>query len=279
MNMQTKASIKKELLAYSRTKKLLIVALVFFGWSIFSPLMIRGLGWLMDSLSPMYDEIGMDVSGMTEMFGTSASIGVTAAISDLSGACLIVLLLLINSNAGGEQKKRSIIIPRSSGLRSFSYIFPKFIVYPPIAFVFAIAGALCSWGISSLVFDYNDVTLAGVLVGGVLAGVSLMFYICAHLTIGTATGQAGMSAAICIVASLLLPNIFTLASLEYMYNPFTLNIVASAAVQPGTLSTVPPIDIVISALIAVGIMVVLYFIALFAQNARRIDNSGNEIKL
>jgi ABC-2 type transport system permease protein len=277
--MQTKASIRKEFLAYSRTKKLMIVALVFIGWSVLSPLMIWGMGWLMETLGPVYDEMGMDVSGMAEIFGTSASLGVTSAISDLSGACLIVLLLLINSNAGGEQKKRSIIIPRSSGLRSFSYIFPKFVVYPPIAFVLAIAGAFCSWGISALVFDINDVTLAGVLVGGVLAGVSLMFYVCAHLTIGTATGQAGMSAAICIVASLLLPNIFTIASSEYMFNPFTLNIVASLAVQPGILSETPAADLVITALIALGIMVVMYFVALFAQNARKIDNSGNEISL
>ena len=277
--MQTKASVKKEFLAFSRTKKLVITALVFIGWSILSPLMIRGMGWLMNSFSPIYDEMGMDVAGMTDFLLASSSLGVTAAVSELSGACLIVLILLINSNAGGEQKKRSIMIPRSSGLRTFGYIFPKFIVYPPIAFILAVAGALSSWGISALIFDYNDVTIAGVLVGGVLAGVSVMFYICAHLTIGTATGHAGLSAAICIIASLLLPNIFAMTGAEYMYNPFTLKIVASSVVQPGMLSVTPPADIVISAVIALGIMVVMYFIAIFAQNARKIDNSGNEIRL
>jgi len=277
--MQVKASIKKELLAYSRTKKLLIIALVFLGWSVLSPLMIRGVGVMMEALNPIYDDMGMDISGMTDMLGSSSSLGVTSAVSDLGGACLIVLILLINSNAGGEQKKRSIMIPRSSGLRSFSYIFPKFIVYPPIAFVLSVAGAFCAWGTSAIIFDYNDVALSGVLVGGMLAGVSIMFYVCVHLTLGTATGQAGMSAAVCIVASMLLPNIFAMTSSDYMYNPFTLNIIAGSAVQPGMLSLTPPEDIIVTVLIALGIMVILYFIALFAQNARRIDNSGNEIRL
>ena len=277
--MQLKASIKKELLAFSRTSKLLIIALVFIGWSIFSPLMIRGVGLLMEALNPIYDEMGMDVSGMTDMLGSASSLGVTSAVSELGGVCLIVMILLINSNAGGEQKKRSIIIPRSSGLRSFSYIFPKFIVYPPIAFVLAVAGAFSAWGISALIFDYNDVTLSGILIGGILAGVSIMFYVCLHLTIGTATGKAGLSAALCIVASLLLPNIFAMTGADYMYNPFTLSLIASSAVQPGMLSTTPPEDIIVTALIALGLMVILYFIALFAQNARRIDNSGNEIRL
>ena len=277
--MQTKASIKKEFLAYFRTKKLIIIALVFIGWSMLSPLLIWGTGALMTSLTPVYDEMGMDVSGITDMIGSSASTGVASSVSDLTGACLIVLLLLINSYAGGEQKKRSIMIPRSSGLRSFGYIFPKFVVYPASALVLAIVASFASWGISALLFTFNDVSFAGVLVGGVLVGVSLMFYTCAHLALGTATGQAGMSSAICIVASILLPNIFALTSTEYMYNPFTLNIVAGSIVREGSLSLVPTADIIMTVLITLGIMVILYFVALFAQNARRIDNTGNEIRL
>jgi len=277
--MQTKASIKKELLAYTRTKKFLIIALVFIGLSLFNPLIIWGMGWLMNSMTPVYDEMGMDVSGITDILGSSASLGVSSAISSLSGVCLIVLLLLINSYAGGEQKKRSTMIPRSSGLRSFAYIFPKFVVYPASAFILSMAGAFTAWGISAALFDFNDVSLAGVLSGGALAGVCLMFYTCAHLALGTATGQAGMSSAICIAASMLLPNIFALSSTEYMYNPFTMNIVASSIVQPGALSYIPTADIIMTVLIALGIMVVLYFVALFAQNARKIDNTGNDIKL
>jgi len=277
--MQIKASIKKELLAYFRTGKLVILTLVFLGWSMLSPLLIRSMGWAMDAFGPIYDEMGMDVSGVTEIFGSAASLGMTSAVSSLGGVCLIVMLILINSHAGGEQKKRSIMMPKSAGLRSVSYILPKFVVYPPIAFVLAIAGSLCAWGMSAMIFDYNDIPPAGVWVGGVLAGVSLMIYVCAHITIGTASGRAGMSAVICIAASLLVPSFFAVTGAEHVYNPFTLGSVAESVVNPGMLSSTSPAEILMSVVIALGIMVILYFVALFAQNARKIDNSGNEIRL
>ena len=279
MNIQTKASLKKEYLAFFRTKKFLILALVIIGLAIFNPLLVVGLGSLMDSMSSIYESYGTDVSGLTEMLGSSVSSGVVQAVSGIAQTGLIVFLLLINSNAGGEQKKRSIMIPRSSGLRSFSYIFPKFVVYPLSAFVLAIAATFSAWGISSLVFRENDVSPLGVLLGGALVGVSLMFYVCAHITIGTATGRAGMSAAICIVSSLLLSNIFAIFGSEFAYNPFTLNILASMVISREELHAASVVELGITAIIAFVVMVILFFLALFAQNARKTDNSGDEIRI
>jgi len=279
VSIQTKASFKKEILAFFRTKKFLIIAIVIIGWSILSPLFMVGMGGLINAMSPIYDEMGLDVSTMTDMLGSSANTGVSSAVTDLAGTCLVVFILLINSFAGGEQKKRSTIIPKSSGLRTFSYIFPKFIVYPLTAMVLAIAGAFASWGVSVIAYEVNDVSPEGVLIGGVLAGVCLMFYTCCHLTIGTATGKAGVSAAVCIVAALLLPSLFAGLGSEYVYNPFTLNILAGSVVAEGALYRIPPLDIVMTVLIAFAIMVILYFIAIFAQNAKKVDNTGNEIRL
>jgi len=279
MDIQTRACFRKEFLAFFRTKKFMIISIVILGWAIVGTLLIRSLGVFFDVLTPFYDDIGMDVSGMGDIFGSLASTGVMSAISDITTVGLIVFLLLINSFAGGEQKKRSIIIPSSSGLRSFGYIFPKFIIYPLTALALAIAGAFVSWGISALVFEKNDVSPEGVLLGGALAGVCLMFYVCFHIALGTSTGKAGMSAAICIIASQLLPNIFALLGSEYIYNPFTLNILAGSVVQEGALFLVQAHEVIMTVLIALAIMVIVFFIALFVQNAKKIDNSGNEIRL
>ena len=279
MKKQTKASFKKEALAFFRTKKFLIVASVLIGWSILNPLLMVGLGSLMNAMSPIYDEMGMDVSIMTDLLGSTASMGVSSAVGELAGTGLVVFILLINSFAGGEQKKRSIIIPKSSGLRNFSYIFPKFIVYPLSALVLAVAGAFASWGASALIYRVNDVSPEGVLVGGALAGVCLMFYTCGHLTLGTATGKSGMSAAVCIVSALLLPNIFAALGSDYVYNPFTLNIMAASVVSEGALQKMLPLDIAMTVLVAFVLMVIFYLIAIFAQNAKKVDNTGNEMKL
>jgi len=279
MSIQTKASFKKEILAYIRTYKLLTIALVIIGLAIFNPLMITGLGVFIDAMSDVYDDLGMDVSGMTEMLGTASSTGVTSSVEGITGVGLIVTLLLLNGAAGGEQKKRSVIIPKSAGLRSVAYLLPKFIIYPVSVLIFSIAAMFASRGVSVLLFDINDVSLGGVFLSGVLSGVFLMFYVCFHLTLGTATGKAGMSSAVCITASILLPTIFSLVNPEYMYNPFGLNVLAYSAVISGTIPVSEILDIAVSVVFAVIIMVTTYFIALFAQNARRIDNTGNDINL
>jgi len=279
MNVQTKASFKKEFLAYFRTQKLLTISLVIIGLAVLSPLMIAGMGSLMDSMSDIYEEMGTDVSGMTDALSETSSIVVVSAVESITGAALIVMILLLNRAAGGEQKKRAVIIPRSAGLRSFAYIFPKFIVYPISAFLLAILAVLAAWAVSIPLFETNDVALGNVLLAGALSGVSLMLYICFHLTLGTATGKAGMSAAVCIAVSMLLPTVLAFAGTDYMFNPFTLNIMAGVTASPSTLSGTELLDMAVTVAFALGIMVVLFLIALFAQNARKIDNSGNEIDL
>jgi len=279
MKMQIKASFIKEILAYFRTGKFMIIAIVIIGLAVFSPLILTGMGALMDSMSDIYEEFGMDVSEMTEALGTSASMGTSSSVSDITGAGLIVFLLLINRAAGGEQKKRAVIIPRSAGLRSTAYILPKFVIYPLSAFVLAVIAIFASWGVSALLFEVNDMVFVGVLIAAILTGVCLMLFVCFHLTLGTATGKAGMSAAVCISASIILSNVFAFMSMDYMFNPFALNVLAATVLRNTYFTGQEALDIAVTILFALAIMFICYLIALFAQNARRIDNSGNEIDL
>ena len=275
MDIQTLASFHKEILAFFRTRKFFILVGVIVGWSILSPLMIVGLGALVDSMSDIYAEFGVDMTGMTDELTSVASIGVASQVADISSIGLIVYLLVINSFAGGEQKKRSIIIPQSAGLSSFSYLAPKFIVYPLAILVLSVVGTLAASIVSGLVFDYNDLILINVINAGILLGVYNMFYVCLHLTLGTGTGKPWISSAICIGALLLLPSIFALADATPAFNPFTLRLAASSAVFGGE----TPGNIFVGIVVAAVLMVLLFYIALFAQNAKKVDNSGNEILL
>ena len=261
------------MLAFFRSKRFLILLCVFLGLSALSPLLLVGMGSLMNSMSDIYDEFGMDVTGMTDVLSSTSTIGVTQQISDISSTGLLVFLLLINSYAGGEQKKRSIIIPRSAGLGNLAYILPKFIVYPISVFVLSLLGTIVAAVISALVFDDNDIIFRQAVAGGALLGVFNMLFVCLHLTIGTATGKAGMSSAICIVASMLLPNFFAIISVTPVYNPFTMNITAQSVVLGN--ETAGPVSAAVA--LTVVIMVFVYSLALFVQNAKKIDNSGNEI--
>ncbi|MCL2425053.1 MAG: hypothetical protein FWD05_01825 [Oscillospiraceae bacterium] len=280
MSLQTKACFKKEFLAYLRTYKFLIIALVILGLAVFFPLLIVGTGALMYNLSDFYYyELDTDITGMVEFFGTASSIGVSSSVEAITGIGLIVMIILMNKAAGGEQKKRAIIIPKSAGLRSFSYLFPKFIIYPISVLIMSIISMLASWAVSFLIFEVNDLILSSVLISGALAGVHLMFYACMHLTLGTATGRAGMSAAVCITISMFLPLMFAMMEMDYMFNPFALNTLAQMPLVNNAMSISVLTDIGISTIFVFGIMIALFLVALFAQNAKKIDNSGDEIRL
>jgi len=279
MGTQLKANFKKEFLAYFRTNGFTIIAASLIAIAIMTPVMLVVMGALMTAMSDVYAEMGVDITGMTYAISSNSSTAVMSSVNDLTMVALIVLLLLLNRHAGGEQRKRSVIIPRSAGLTTFSYIFPKFIVYPLSAFVLGVAGMMASWFVSGLLFDVNDVPLVMAALAGALVGVCLMLYVCFHLSFGTATGLPGLSATVCIIASFFLPFAITVADADLVFNPFALPLMATQAVGNGFITASERQDIIITVLIAFAIMILTYFIALFAQNAKKIDNRGNEISL
>ena len=279
MTIQTKASYKKEMLAFSRTSRLPILAIIVVGWAMLGPLLIVGLGIMIDTLAPVYEELGMDVTEMADMLAANASTGVISGISDLTTVGLIAFLIILNPFAGGEQKSRSTMLPKTSGLENASYLLPKYIIYPATALILALIAGFASWGVSVLTFEINDVEVSRVALAGLLAGVNLMFFVCIHLTLGTASGKAGMSSAICIIASLLLPSLFEALGSEFVYNPFTLNRMATTLIPISPFSAFSTGEIITTTGIALALMVLLYFLALFVQNSKKIDNSGNEIRL
>jgi len=279
MNQQTKACFKKEILSFFRTYRFLIFVLILVGWAGLSPLMVRGLGLTLEAFTPIYEEFGMDVSEVVDTLAGRASIGLINAVASIGAVGLISYLILINSFAGGEQKKRSIMIPKSSGLSNFSYLFPKYIIYPLAALVISVVAAAVAWGVSVMTFELNDVTFQGALLGGVLAGISLMFYTCIHLTLGTASSRPAMSSVVCIIASQMLPDIFSALGSDMVYNPFLIGALAAEAAFVGNIRMFVSAEIIITIIIAFVLMIALFYIALFAQNAKRVDNRGNEIRL
>ena len=273
MDFQIKAGFRKELLAFVRSRKFFILACVYIGLSIFNPLMLKGMGMIMDTMSDTYGQLGVDISIITDQLGTSASLAISSALSELSSTGLLVFLLVINSFAGGEQKKRSVIIPQISGLGSTAYILPKFIIYPLTVFVISLVGALAAAWVSALIFDINDIVVLSVVAAGAVIGVYNMLYVCLHIALGTGTGKAGMSSAICIVASYLLPNFLAVLNTTPTYNPFTLNLTASSVLYGEEAAS----SILAAVAISVVLMAFAYYIAIFVQKAKKIDNSGNEV--
>jgi hypothetical protein len=274
MDMQLRAGLAKEKSAFLGTKRFLALALVFLGIAIFYPLLVWGSGQLLMGIDDLGVE-GMDAFG--ELGGIVTQHATTGAQSGTEGVTtvgLLVFLILINAFAGGEQKRKSIIIPQSAGLSNFNYILPKFIVFPLTAFAFTVISVFVASWFSVLLYSHNDLVLTNVLVSAVLAGVFNMLYVCLHLTLGTATGKAGMSSAICIVSAILvMPMFFAGINVLPELNPFIMNIAAISVAAGSWIRS----EMLIGVIIAVIIMISVFYLALFVQNAKMIDNSGNDI--
>lgn len=293
MNNQVAASFKKEFLLFSRTGKLLIICIVFIAFAILEPLLIKG----MKAFSVWYDQVITTVSeetdtemsiNMESLMDTAygeeptTSIGVLQACSDFQAIDLFVLLIVLNLAAGGEQKKRSTIIPSCSGLRSFSYTFPKFIIYPIFAFLITIVAMLCSYICSILIFTINDLSIFHVLLSGCFMGLYLAFFTTVHLFIGISTSRPAVSAIICIAASMILPSLLTIMQIADKFNPFglinfSLGVIQSARYETPLFNMYKPENILLTVLITLILMTIMFFLTLFIQTARKVENRGGNI--
>lgn len=293
MNGQIAASFKKEFMLFSRTFRLMGVCLVFVAFAILDPVMIKGMkmiaGWYDDMLSSLSEQTDMDLdfnmeSIMNAAYGEdpSVSMGVIQSTSDMSSTSIIVMIIILNLIAGGEQKKRSTIIPSRAGLRAMSYTLPKFIIYPIAAFLSTLAAMIFSYLTSMVLFSVNDLSFLSVIVSGAFMGLFSAFFAAVHLFIGISTGKPAVSTVICIISIMFLPSILSIMGISDKFNPFALvsfaqhTIHASGAGMALTdFYTVQ--NIAVTVLVTLIVTAIMFFLTLFIQTAKKIDNRGGDV--
>lgn len=293
MSKQITASFKKEFILFSRTYRLLGVCLVFIAFAILDPVMIKGMkmisGWYDDMLNTITEQSEMDIdfsmeSVMDAAYGEepTAAVGVVQSTGDMSSISIIVMLIILNLVAGGEQKKRSTIIPSRAGLRPLSYSLPKFIIYPVTAFITTVIAMCFSYLTSIILFSVNDLSFASVLISGIFMGLFSAFFAAMHLFIGISTGKPAVSAVICIILNMFLPTILSVMGISDKYNPFALVNFSQYTIQASSIGTkltdyYSPQNILITVLATLILMAIMFFLTLFIQTARKIDNKGGNV--
>ena len=131
--MQIKAGFKKEWFQFSRTFRLWGILIATVSFSLADPLMYWAMNALLGSLTDtdMYGSIGgaVDIENSLGMlFGNAGSV-FAGTMADLCATSLLIIMLILMSPCGGEQKKRATIIPSCSGLDTFSYLIPKYVMF------------------------------------------------------------------------------------------------------------------------------------------------------
>ena len=213
---QLRAGIKKEWLELSRTWRLLGLLLAFFGLAVADPLLMRGMAFLMKILQDSPSMAMLD--GMPEIF--NQEIGVSAFVGDCASTAGLVTLLLLMRTAGGEQKKRCTVIPITLGFSRETYIYAKFLVYPPFIFLLTLASYFLSYGVSSLVFPHH-LGISEIILPAFCLAFFMAYQVCLYLGLGCATGKAGIFVAVLYLISSLVPTVLNTAGWN-RYNPYAL---------------------------------------------------------
>ncbi len=288
-----KVGIKKEMMFFSRSFRLMGVLIASVAFAILSPLLMNlsfnMMSGLMDSMEDVPDasieeDIDISVGGVSgeDLFGElgdmftdkeiMAKMGVLSSVGDLTNTLLLIFMLVTMYSAGGELKKRSMIIPQNAGLTPKLYLLPKFLIYPLAAAALAFVGVWVSFGTTALMFQTAAVSVGDLALVALLAAVFNAFMITLYFTLGICTKKAGISVVIMYGGNAILTTLFQALGAT-KFHPFTLVSQCQNILTNGEIDTAN-----LWGSIGVTLLLILlcYFVTLFVVSAARIDNRGKE---
>jgi ABC-2 type transport system permease protein len=289
--IQIIAGLKKELLFFFRTFRLLGTFLVFIGAALLYPLLSAMVIMVQDSLETIpIAGVGMgmgeDFDAMLSMFSGESGLYVAYSMSlTMLSAAVIIVMIFLTGTAGAEQKKRSIIMPQTAGLTVSGYVLPKFILYPVMVLVMTVVSAFLSNGVCHLVFS-SSYSMEVVLLTSSLCGVMGMFTISLYLFLGISLAQPGMSVIYVLAGNMVFELVITAVFGVLKFTPWNLTGMADfilmqhspeAFVGQINFITFNSTDIISTITVGLVLCAAFLFVTMFAMTAKRMDNTADEV--
>ena len=298
--MKFSSALKKEFMYFSRTFRLFGVIFSIMIFALADPVMIKGMGMLMDYVveiaeeqseaaiaageedAVMFDE--EDTAALSVFSDMDASAMMAMSVGDFTSTAVLIVLLIMMGPSGSEQKKRSIIIPRCAGLTPNMYVTPKFVLYPLTGFLSGFLAMFACAGVTSLMFE-GAIDTGMLALAAVSVGLYIAFTMILELTLGICTERPGVSVITVLAATSIVPTLLSAFRID-KFNPFALpSIAQNAFLSDATVMGVSGsaeldmTNVVVSLIITVILSLILYFTTLFVLTARQIENEGNEAVL
>ncbi len=298
--MKFSSALKKEFMYFSRTFRLFGVIFSIMIFALADPVMIKGMGMLMDYVveiaeeqseaaiaageedAVMFDE--EDTAALSVFSDMDASSMMAMSVGDFTSTAVLIVLLIMMGPSGSEQKKRSIIIPRCAGLTPNMYVTPKFVLYPLTGFLSGFLAMFACAGVTSLMFE-GAIDTGMLALAAVSVGLYIAFTMILELTLGICTERPGVSVITVLAATSIVPTLLSAFRID-KFNPFALpSIAQNAFLSDATVMGVSGsaeldmTNVVVSLIITVILSLILYFTTLFVLTARQIENEGNEAVL
>jgi hypothetical protein len=181
-------------------------------------------------------------------------------------------MLILMSPSGGEQKKRETIIPSCCGLDYFSYLVPKFVLYPLTVFAVTFLSALTAGGLCDALFDSDKISGGMVVLAAFMCAVYVTFIITVYMSIGLCTSRPGIITVLVYLGSTLIELILTSLDMT-KFHPFTLRALVSGEMfyEDFVLSE-NVASIAVGVLLSLVISAVMFALALAVLKATKINN-------
>ena len=215
------------------------------------------------ALTQANEQMDAAMNMVSNVFGIR--LGFVSVLGELSSDCLLVFMLCLMGAAGGEQKKRNVIIPNCSGLTSWGYILPKFIMYPLFTMLASFASGYFGYYVCTLLYSE---TLPALDVFNFILGNSIYcaFIVVCYFALGLSTGKAGISVLVVYIVKIILPTVLEFADVNE-YNPLSLS-----KYSLGQNWSVDGKELAISIAMTVVLSLFFMFLTYLFVNLRKIDN-------
>lgn len=193
--MQIKAGFKKEWLQFTRTFRLGGIILAIASFALADPLMYWAMNLLLEGISTtqaaVADAGALDIGEVASVFN-NAGVVFSMTMAEFCSTSTLIFMLILMSPCGGEQKKRATIIPSCTGLGTFEYLIPKYVIYPVTVFAVTFVSCLMAGGICNLVFTDGTIDAGMMFLAALLCSVYLAFILVVYMSIGLCTSRPGV---------------------------------------------------------------------------------------
>lgn len=278
--MQIKAGFKKEWLQFSRTFRFWGVIIGTFSFALADPLMLWAMNAMLGSLSgtDMFSSISGSVdieNSMGMLLGNAGSV-FGGAMGDLCATSLLVVMLILMSPCGGEQKKRATIIPSCAGLDTFSYLIPKYVIYPGMVFACGFLSVLVAGGLCNVLFENGRVSAGMVLLAALMCAVYMAFFITVYMSIGLFTSRPGIVTVLMYIGVSLVNIILTSLNLT-KFQPLTLrSLVVGEMFHEDFVLADNVASIIVAIVLSVVIAVMMFMLTLAVLKSKKINNQEDK---
>lgn len=277
--MQIKAGFKKEWLQFTRTFRLGGIILAIASFALADPLMYWAMNLLLEGISTtqaaVADTGALDIGDVASVFN-NAGVVFSMTMAEFCSTSTLIIMLVLMSPCGGEQKKRATIIPSCTGLGTFEYLIPKYILYPVTVFAVTFVSCLLAGGICNLVFKDGTVGAGMMFLAALLCAVYLAFIIVVYMSIGLCTSRPGV-VTIFMYIGVSIVQIFLNQLGLTKFHPLTLRALVTGEMFTESFALSDEIgSIAVGTVLSVVIGVMMFVLTLAVQKGTRINNQEDK---